>query len=58
MAKTTKKISASDFGALGGNATFKKHGSEHYKKMIAIRWDKYRKEKRRLAKLAKESNAK
>jgi len=33
------------FGRLGGRATLKKYGKEHFRKMVQLRWEKAKKEK-------------
>lgn len=40
-----KKKIAQELGRSGGNATLRKHGTEHYRKIIQKRWEKYREEK-------------
>lgn len=37
--------SAKSLGRLGGKATLKKYGKDHYKKMIEKRWSKVKNEK-------------
>ena len=47
-------ISAKDlgkaFGSLGGNATLKKYGSDHFKKLSVKRWEKKRAENEKQSK--------
>ena len=48
--KTKKDNSPKSLALLGGKATLKKYGKEHYKKMVEKRWKKYRKEKKNAGK--------
>jgi hypothetical protein len=41
--KTEKKMTASELALRGGKATLKKHGPEHYRKMVEKRWRNVRK---------------
>lgn len=46
MAKEKKKVmNMAEFTSMGGKACLKKHGKDHYRKMINKRWEKYRLEK-------------
>jgi hypothetical protein len=43
MKMKKKIITQKQLSKLGGAATFKKYGPDHYKKMVAKRWKNYRK---------------
>lgn len=40
MARKKKPLTVQEFARMGGEATFKKHGSSHYVKMVNSRKDR------------------
>lgn len=51
MAKKQKDLSPKSMALMGGKATFKKYGREHYVEMVEARWKKYRKAQRAVKKV-------
>lgn len=46
MELTEQQKFAQEFAKKGGDAVKEKYGSEHYAKIVKIRWDKYREQKK------------